>query len=442
MGELRRDLSGLDATGVVIGAIVGVGIFFTPSRVASLVGDGSTALLVWGLGGLVAMFGALTLAELGGMYPKTGGQYDILRDAYGAATAFVYVVCNATAIQAGAIAIIALVCVQNGVVALLGHSLEATPTTALAVVLVVGLAGANALGVRWGVRIQNITVLAKVGILLCLGGIALAFDTPARTEPEALSGLDVGIFAALVPVLFAFGGWQQALWMAGEVRRPTRNVPLAIVVGVGVVVAIYLLTNWAYLALLGHANVASSHTLAADAVGVVFGARGRSLIGIAVAVSAFGVLNAQLLTGPRLVLALAEDGRFFAPFARVHARTATPVPAIAMMATVAVVLLVAAGEKGIDRLLTGVVFVDGIFFALTGLASLVLARKQPRADRPVRMPGWPFVPLIFGLAELGIVVGAWMDPKVRSAAAIGAAWIAAAVVLYLVRFRRRAAATD
>lgn len=439
---LRRELSAIDATAVVIGAIVGVGIFFTPSRVAELAGSESLALWTWAIGGLIALLGALTFAELGAMVPRAGGQYELLRDAYGPATGFVYVVCNATATQAGSIGVIALVCVDNLALALSGAVLEPIPTLCCAIGLTVGIALANAAALRWGARIQNITVIAKLATLLCVAAVAVLaapessdmvvseIQTTPRLHPLA------AIAAALVPTLFAFGGWQQVLWIGGEVRNPERNLPLSILAGVLTVIAVYLLANWAYLALLGHAGVAQTETLAADAVAVVFGGFGGRAIAIAVAVSALGVLNAQLLTGPRLLYALARDGRLWPVLGRVHATRGTPIPAIAVLAGTAIVLLVCAGENGVNRLLTGVVLVDGFFFALTGLASLVLARRMPRAERPVRMPGFPIVPLLFALAELGVVVGAWLDPEVRSAAAIGAAWIGAALLLYLVRFRR------
>lgn len=430
---------------MVVGAIVGVGIFFTPSRVAALAGSGELALWTWAVGGLVAVLGALTLAELGGMYPKTGGQYDILRDAYGPGVGFTYVFCNCTAVQTGAIAIIALVCVQNATVLFLGDSLAAGPTAGLAAGTIVALAVANAVGVRWGASIQNVTVFAKLLALLAVVAAAALLDlpeapleSPVDSAPEPASGLGLLaiVFAALVPALFSFGGWQQALWMGGEVRRPERWVPLAIIVGVCIVVVVYLATNWAYLRLLGHGGVASSQALAADAAAVIYGDAGRRGIAAAVAVSALGVLNAQLLTGPRLVLALARDGRFFAPFSQVHAGRGTPIPAIMLMAGVALVLLFAAGRDGIDRLLTGVVFVDGVFFALTGLAPLLLGKLKPRAQRPIRAPGYPLVPLVFVAAEIGIVIGAYMDPQVREAAVIGALWILGAVALYVLRFRR------
>lgn len=430
-----------DATAVVIGAIVGVGIFFTPSRVAALAGSGSLALWTWVIGGVIALLGALTFAELGVLVPRAGGQYELLRDAYGPATGFVYVVCNATATQAGAIGVIALVCVDNLAVALTGAVLDPLASLACAIGLTFGIALANAAALRWGARIQNITVVAKLATLLCVAAVALlAAPDPSDVIAEATIAPRLhplaAVAAALVPTLFTFGGWQQVLWIGGEVKDPERNLPISILAGVITVIAVYLLANWAYLALLGHAGVATTETLAADAVAVVFGGPGRRAIAIAVAISALGVLNAQLMTGPRLLYALARDGRLWPILGRVHATRGTPVPAIAVLAGMAIVLLLIAGEDGIDRLLTGVVLVDGFFFALTGLASLVLARRVPHAERPVRMPGFPLVPLVFGLAELGVVVGAWLDPEVRAAAAIGAAWILAALLLYLARFRR------
>lgn len=437
--ELRRELSGLDATAVVIGAIIGVGIFFTPGRVAALAGSAELAMWTWVIGGLIAMLGALTFAELGAMIPRAGGQYDVLRDAYGPAVGFVYVVCNATAIQAGAIGIIALVCVDNLAVLIHGESLARWPTLGCAIGLILGIALANAAGLRWGARIQNLTVIAKLATLLAVTSVALVSDA----RPPAVAAIETAtltpiaaIAAALVPVLFSFGGWQQVLWMGGEVRQPERNLPRAILGGVLVVVLVYLAANWAYLDLLGHAGVAGAQTLAADAVASVHGDTGRRAVALAVAVSALGVLNAQLLTGPRLLFALARDKRFFPILGRVHATRGTPIPAIVLLSLTAILLLLAAGADGVDRLLTGVVLVDAIFFALTGLGSLVLIRRYPHRERPVRMPGFPVVPALFGLAEIGVIIGAWLDPNVRGAAVIGIAWMSAALVIYLVRFRR------
>lgn len=433
---LRRELGMLDTTAIVVGAVVGVGIFFTPSRVAALAGDGGLALAAWAIGGLVALAGAFTLAELGAMYPRTGGQYTALRDAYGVGVAFVYVICNATAIQAGSIAVIALVCGQHLAVGIAGRELEPLSATIAATLLVLGLAIVNAIGVRWGARIQNITVLAKLGVLLAITSFAAVAPSEPLGRAAPDGGVGLAILAAMVPVLFSFGGWQQVTWIGGEVRDAQRTLPRAIVAGMLVIVAIYLLANWAFLQLLGVERAATSQAIAADAAGVVLGEPGRRALAIAVAVSAFGVLNTQLLTGPRLVLALAHDGRFFAPFARVHAGTGTPVPAIALLAGVSVALMWLAGSRGVDRLVTGVVVVDAFFFALTGLASVVLLRRVPRSQRSMRAPLGPVLPIAFATAELAIIAGAWVDPGVRATLWVGIAWVAATAILYMVRFRR------
>lgn len=432
---LRRELGLLDTIAVVVGACVGVGIFFTPGRVAALAGDADTAMLAWIVGGLVAIAGAFSFAELGAMYPRTGGQYAALSEAYGPGVSFVYVVCNATAIQAGASAVIALVCGQHVAIATVGHGLSPVAAAVAATLLVVVLGATNAVGVRWGARIQNLTVIGKLAALLGVAAFAvIAPAAPASDSATPLVGAP-GLLAALVPTLFSFGGWQQATWVGGEVRDPQRTLPRAILIGVAVIVAVYLVVNWSYLRQLGFAGAAGSGSIAADAAAASLGDGGRRGIAIAIAVSAFGVLNAQLLSGPRLVLALAHDGKFFRAFARVHARTGTPIAAIALLCSVALALLWIAGDRGIDRLLTGVVAIDGVFFALTGLASVVLFRRRPRADRPLRMPLWPALPIAFAAAELAVVAGAWMDPDVRSTLWVAAAWILGTSGLYLWRFR-------
>ena len=433
-----RVLGLFDASSVVIGAIIGVGIFFTPARMAALVGSGPLLLLAWAIAGVIVLAGALTFAELGARYHGSGAQYEILRDTYGPLPAFLFVFCNATAIQGGVIGIIAILCVQNLVVALGRPALGPGWSTLASAGLVAGLAWANLVGVRWGARIQNATVIAKVLTLVAIG--ALGVFAPVDDSPVAHADVHsngvAGVLAALVPAFFAFGGYQQALWISGEVRDPERNLPRAIVIGVALVIVVYLLANVSYLRLLGGVGaVAASKTLAADAVARVAPNVGGRVIAAAVCVSAFGVLNAQLLSGPRLVFGMARDGRFFPSFGRLHPRFGTPSAAIVFLGGIAITLLVLAGEKGVDRLLTGAVFVDGVFFALTGAALFVLRRRG--GDASFRTPGYPFTPVLFILGEIGVVVGAHLDPAVLPAALIGAAWIAAAAVLYFVRFRGR-----
>lgn len=440
---LRRVLGPASATAVVVGAIIGVGIFFTPTSVARIAGSGELALWIWIAGGVVALLGALTFAELGGMYPQTAGQYEALRDAFGSLVGFCFVVCNATAIVAAGTAIIAIVCAEN-LAAFAGGVASDRLVTLMAVVVLLGAAGANIVGVRWGAAIQNVTVVAKVGTLLLVTALAVfvgGASTPVVGETGAsVANTSTGgrLFAGLVPALFAYGGWQYALWIGGEVKNPRRNVPLSIVLGVAIVIAIYTAANWAYLHLLGYHGVAGSRALAADAVSVAWPGLGARVIAIAVALSAFGVLNVQILSGPRLLFGMARDGRFFAAFGHAHARFATPAMAIALVASISVTLILLAGKGGIDRLLTGLVLIDAVFFALTGAALIVLRRRRPGVERPARVPFYPVVPIVFVVLECAIIYGAFQIEANRAAAWIGVVWIAVACACYALFFRRRA----
>jgi APA family basic amino acid/polyamine antiporter len=264
------------------------------------------------------------------------------------------------------------------------------------------------------------------------------------------------VMAALVPAFFAYGGWQHALWISGEVREPRTTLPRAIVGGVVLVVIVYLLANWAYLRLLGAEGVAGSEALASDATAVVLPGAGRRLIAAAVAISAFGVLNAQLLSGPRLVYGMAREGQFFSVFGRLSPRFGTPVACIVLLSTMAAALLLAdtafelvmeagsaPGADGeaktpIDRLLTGVVFIDGVFFGLTGAALFVLRRRSApgTAGPPLRVIGYPIVPGLFVAGELALVAGSFIEGDTRVAAVAGVGWIALAFALYWACFRR------
>ncbi|QOI99307.1 MAG: amino acid permease [Phycisphaeraceae bacterium] len=429
-----RVLGPFDAACVVVGAIVGVGIFFTPSRVASLSHSPTMALLAWAGAGAIALCGALAFAELGRRRHGPAAQYQILREAFGPLTGFLFVFCNATAVQAGAIGIISLICAHNLAAVASPHPLADTHAALIAVALIAAVTLANLAGVRWGSRLQNITVVAKIGALLAIAAVAAMFTPTTAPDPAppptALSPL-AGLLAALVPAFFAFGGWQHALWISGEVSRPAVNLPRAILGGTAVVLVVYLAANAAYLALLGHAGVAGSKALAADAVASVFPSAGRRLVAAAVAVSAFGVLNAQLLSGPRLIAGLAADGRFIPAFARVNARGA-PAGAILLLAGAALLLLFAAGADGIDRLLTGVVVVDGVFFIATAAALY----RIPTFGCPLPLAALAAAAFIVG--EVALLTGSTLDPAARSASLIGAAWIVAAALLYAAAFRPNA----
>lgn len=444
-----RTLGLFSATCIVIGAIVGVGVFFGASTMAKLTHSGPLMLIAWGVGGLIALCGALVFAELGGRYQGNGAQYEVLRDCYGPLPAFLFVFCNCTAIQGGAIGVISVVCVQNlyaaaGAAAPSGYLLAALGTGLIAIIT-----GANIVGVRWGSGIQNFTVIAKLIAIAIIIGLAATSGSHAIDEPFVSTTITTpaptalfAVLAALIPAMFAYGGWQHSLWISGEIKNPSRNLPRAVIIGVLVVIVVYCTVNFAYLRLLGVGAVADSKALAADAASRVWPGIGKRLIAGAVGISAFGVLNAQLLSGPRLVYGLAKDGRFFAVFGNL--RRGTPVAAILMMSAVAIALLAASTVVNvelssklnvIDMLGTGAVFIDCIFFILTGLAIFILRGRGLTGS--FLMPGYPIVPALFVLGETGALIGAYTNKETARVAWIGLAWIAAAAVLYWGKFRSR-----
>lgn len=479
-----RVLGPVDATCVVIGAIIGVGIFFTPTSVARLTGGWELAMAAWALGGVIALCGALTFAELGARFNAAGAQYDVLRTAWGPLAGFLFVFCISTVIVPGATAIIAIICARYLGAAVgidLDHidmssweraaassgwsaapgTFNTVPLLAVSAALVLSLMTANYLGARWGAAIQNITVYTKVAALLAITALAAFWGHSAGTR-EPISAEAAGmtanlspfaaVLAALVPAFFSYGGWQQGLWVSGEVRDAHRNLPRAILIGVVIVVLVYLLANWAYFRLLGESGVITTKTLASDAVATIFPGWGARVVAAAVAISAFGVLNVEFLSGPRLTYAMSRDGYFFRLFGRLHPRYRTPDAAIFLLAITTLILLLLARENGVNLLLTGVMFVDALFFVLTGAALFALRRTATHplpagADeitertaeevRPLfRTPLYPWVPAFFVLGEIGVVVGSYLDPATRNAAYIGAIWLVVGVTVYWIWFRK------
>jgi APA family basic amino acid/polyamine antiporter len=285
--------------------------------------------------------------------------------------------------------------------------------------------------------VQDTTVAVKLLVFAALVAIALAVHPAARDAgplPDAPSPVHVpALFAGVALTLFAYGGWQQALWMAGDMVDAPRTVSRAILTGVAVVIAAYLSANWAYLHLLGFGGVRNARVLAADAFSVASPGLGRRLAAGAVAISSFGVLNAQLFGGPRLTWAMARDGQFFTPFTRLHSRFATPVAAILLLAAISSVLLIGLGLERTDMLTTGVVTVDATFFALTGLALPVLRR---RGDPQVRGPRWiDGAAVMFAVLELLAIAGSVLQQNLRLVAGSALAWIAAAAAVWALFFR-------
>ncbi len=436
--SLRREIGGLHATGIVLGSIIGVGIFLTPSKVAAQAGSPGLALALWAIGGLIAMAGALCMAEVGARYPTSGGEIMALRYMIGKLPAFLYGWSLLTAIQTGVLVIIALFGAHNlGV--LLGQEWGATESAVVASAAITALAVINLMGVRYGAWAQTLTSIFKVVVLAALTvlGVWAIFDglTPEAsqalaTTEDAAKPRGITVFlAGIAATLFSYGGFHQVTWVGGEVRNPQRTVPRAIVIGVLLVVACYLAANWAYFSLLPFEEVTGSTSLAADAVGTRMPELARRLTALALCVSAFGIANAQLLTTPRVYFSLAREGLFPKVLGELHHSSGVPRASIILQTVLAIALLWIAGGDRMDQLVTGVVFIDWVFHILA-VFGLFLVRRRGDAMPDYRTPWWPLPPVIFlGGAIIGL--GAtFLDPAVRQASILGVVWILVGVVVY------------
>jgi APA family basic amino acid/polyamine antiporter len=412
----------------VVGGIIGGGIFRTPATVAERVGSSGMVLIAWVVGGVVALIGAFCFGELGQRRPQAGGGYVYLRETWGPLPAFLYGWTLVLVIATGAIAAVA-VTFANYALALAG--LPDRLTVPLAVGTIVLLAGINYIGVRPAAITQNIFTVLKLAALAALigAGMFLAAPTPPLTAspPPLVSGFG----AALVPILFTYGGWQQTNFIAEEIVEPEKNLPRALVLGVTIVVAVYLLTNIAYLRVLGHAGLAASTAPAADVMQALLGPTGGRIIAAGIAVSTFGFLNLVILVTPRVLQAMAADGVFFARLAVLHPVHRTPAAAIVALAGCAALLTL---SKTFGQLVDYVTFGDWIFFGLT-VAGLFIYRKRDVGRGALdsrgtfRVPGYPWTPALFVLAAAYVVVSAVVsNPK---NAGIGAVLIAAGIPVFL-----------
>lgn len=427
---------------LVIGGIIGSGIFLNPSIVAQRVHTPALTLGAWLLGGGVALIGAFIYGELGQRIPKAGGSYVYLRDAFGELPAFLNAWGMLLMIATGAIAAVA-VTFANYTLALTG--LADGYRFPLAVGAIVLLSGINYFGVRPGALTQNVfTVLKLVALAVLVGaGLLLAGASPSvgtTTPPAPPDSIVLALGAALVPVLFSYGGWQQTNFVAEELVDPERNLPRALLWGVIGVVTVYLLANLTYLRTLGAEGLAASNAPAADALGLLLGPTGRTFITAGVALSTFGFLNLVILVSPRVYQAMAADGLFFPWMARLHPRYHTPSAAIVFQAVWAI-LLTSTGTYG--ELLDYVVFADWLVFGATAATLFVYRARERQGQVPrvtYRVPGHPVTPLLFIAAALYVVVGSTASNPLN--ALKGALLLGAGVPVFLYwRKRREARAT-
>jgi APA family basic amino acid/polyamine antiporter len=420
---------------IVIGGIIGSGIFRNPSVVPQYVHTAPLTLAVWVLGGVIALLGAFIFSELGARQPEAGGGYVYLRDAFGPLPAFLYAWTLLLVIATGAIAAVAIT-FANYAVALFG--LPGRATLPLAVSAIALLSAVNYIGVTPGAITQNIFTVLKLAALAALIGVGLFLApaaAPAAVRETPPPSLLVAVGAALVPVLFSYGGWQQTNFVAAEMRHPERDLPRAICLGVIGVIAVYLLANFTYLHALGATGLAASTAPAADAMRRVLGPTGATVIAAGIAISTFGFLNLVILVSPRVYQAMASDGLFFPAFARLHPRWRTPAVAIVAQAIWATVLALSGGY---DALTAYVVFGDWIFFGLTAATLLVFRARDRRAGAPpattFRAPAAPVITTLFVLAAVYVVIGSIASQPANALKGTGLILLGVPVFLF---WRRR-----
>lgn len=393
---LARRLNLFDATMIVMGGIVGAGIFMNPAVVAQEVTSPTAAIAAWAVGGAFALVGAFIYAELAARRPAVGGQYAYLREAFHPLAAFLYAWTLLLVSQSGGMAAVAMTFARY-----FRALTSVNASDSLIAVTTIGLlTGVNCLGVRAGSNLQSVFMVLKIGAVAML--VAFGFmAVPHAPAVEAARTTSLPAFgAALVPVLFAYGGWQTSSFVAGELRSPQRDLPRGLLIGVSGVVVLYLLVNVVCIRVLGMDALGHTTTPASDVMRSALGDRGATLIGAGIAISTIGFLSQNLLTGPRVYFAMARDGTFFRSVATVHPRTRVPIVAIVLQGALASLLALSGSY---ERLLGFVVAIDWLFFGLTALALVVLRRRDTAAGRPTsfQVPGHPVTTLAF-------VVGAWL----------------------------------
>ena len=433
----RRQLGLFDATMIVMGGIVGAGIFANPSEVAHRVHTPFLILGVWVLGGCIAMCGAFIWAELATRLPAAGGQYVYLREAYHPAVAFMYGWGLLLVTQTGGMAAVAVIFAS--------YFRELTGTNwndgAIAAVTLLTLTGINCLGARAGSNVQSGLMLLKIGAIAALVFIGFAVGHNS-VKPEGMLGEPASfgvlkrIGAAIVPIAFAYGGWQTATFVAAEMRDARRDLSRGLLIGVGSVVALYLAVNLACLRVLGPAGLDATTTPASDLMRMALGQRGAQWIAIAITISTLGFLSQSMLTAPRVYYAMARDGLFFASVGKLFGKSGTPVVAIILQG-LAALLIAISGTYG--EILNFEVTVDFIFFGMTAAALLILRWRGIGSDAVIyRVPGHPFTTILFVLSCAAIVVSAVLASPRNTAIALCIMLAALPIYYFWTRFRRTA----
>ncbi|MEZ4951451.1 MAG: amino acid permease [Saprospiraceae bacterium] len=397
MTKLKKALTLYGLTMVAVGSCIGSGIFLTPSLIALELPSAFNILLVWTIGGIWALTGALTFSELGGLFTKTGGVYVYLQEAYGKFTAFLYGWTILTVVTSGAIAALSLAFARylDVLIPLGPQGIQIAGILAIVIVTVV-----NIFGVKLAEAFASLfTSLKLLGIaFIVLVGIWFYFSTDTISVDFTPSSAPATSFAvALIGVMWSFGGWHHASYLAGETLHPQKTIPRAMVIGALIVTLTYLLANLAYIFLLPVQEIGASTAVASDAIGQLFG-WGSILVAVLIAISTFGTAGIYTLSAPRIYFAMAKDGVFFKFLSEVHPKWQTPVWAIVLQSTWSIFLL--KFWSTFENLIAYVVFMDILFMTLAGLSVFIFRKKMKEAERPYKVFGYPFIPLIFALISI------------------------------------------
>jgi basic amino acid/polyamine antiporter, APA family len=444
--ELARDLGLSHAGAVVVGTIIGSGIFLVPAEMVQAVGSARLVYLAWIVGGLLSFFGALTYAELGAMKPQAGGEYVYVRDAYGPLAGFLYAWTWFLIAKPASIATVA-----TGLVRILGtfpvfsffsHPWLTRPLAVsygqlVAIAAAVLVSWLNYIGVRRAGEFQFLFTLLKVAIILGIVGVGFSYGGGTwanfATEFTGAKGGVAGFFAALVAALWAYDGWNDLNMVAGEIRNPQRNIPLSLIWGLATVGILYMLVNAAVQYVLPAAAVAASERPASDAVALALGRAGASLVSAGIAVSMLVTLNGTIMSGARVPFAMARDGYFFKAMAEVHPRFRTPSVAIVVQCGLAIVLLLLGGS--FRQFFSLAIFAEWLFYMIAGSTVFVFRRREPEADRPYRVWGYPLVPAVFLMVAAALLYYTFAN-NLRNSAAGTAAILAGIPVFYFFARRR------
>ncbi|HEX6628089.1 MAG TPA: amino acid permease [Gemmatimonadaceae bacterium] len=440
---LPRQLGMWSAVAVLVGSTIGSGIFRSPASLADKLPGPLPLLAIWLTGGLFALCGALTLAEVASALPRTGGVYVFIRESWGRLPAFLFGWSELVIIRAAALGAISTT-FSEYLVRVLGHDPRIMPYSGyvhyIAAAAIIFTATFNYVGLRWGSLVQNVTTLAKTGALILIIVLAFVLGLP-RTGGYYTPAFPAGSFSlakfglALVSVLWVYDGWADVSFVGGEVKDGERNLPRVLILGTVIIIVLYLLANAAYLAVLPIEQIRHSKLVAADAAESLMGTAGVAFVSVAVMISTFGTLNGSVMTGSRVLFATAADGLLFRPIAHVDRRFRTPSVAIWLSATLGVVFVLAGTfEQLADTFVTAIV----PFYALAVAAVFVLRR---RADyHPTfRVPGYPVVPAIFIVATILLLGNALIDPSSRLATLAVLGVIVLGIPVFFITKTRRTA---